>query len=113
MHRCLDLAKLGAGYVAPNPMVGAVLVYNDHIIGEGYHQRYGEAHAEPNCIQDAVENGHTDLISRSTLYVSLEPCVHFGKTPPCADLIIRNKIPKVMVGCRDPFKEVNGQGIEK
>src|SRR5262245_37024846 len=113
MYRCLELARLGAGYVAPNPMVGAVLVLNDRIIGEGYHQRYGKAHAEPNCIQQAVENGNSDLISRSTLYVSLEPCVHFGKTPPCADLIIRNKIPKVVVGCRDPFKEVDGKGIEK
>jgi len=89
------------------------MVYNDQIIGEGYHQKYGEAHAEPKCIRHAVENGHGDLISRSTLYVSLEPCVHFGKTPPCADLIIRNKIPKVVVGCRDPFKEVDGKGIEK
>lgn len=113
MHRCLELAKLGAGYVAPNPMVGAVLVCDDRIIGEGYHQRYGEAHAEPNCIQQAINNGYSDLIPRSSLYVSLEPCVHFGKTPPCADLIIRNKIPRVIVGCRDPFKEVNGRGIEK
>ena len=113
MYRCLELAKLGAGNVAPNPMVGAALVYNDRIIGEGYHQKYGEAHAEPNCIKQAVDNGHSDLIPRSTLYVSLEPCAHFGKTPPCADLIIRYKIPKVVVGCRDPFKEVNGKGIEK
>jgi len=107
MYRCLELAKLGAGYVAPNPMVGAVLVHDDRIIGEGYHQRYGAAHAEPNCIQQAIENGYADLISKSALYVSLEPCVHFGKTPPCADLIIRNQIPKVIIGCRDPFKEVN------
>ena len=113
MYRCLELAKLGAGNVAPNPMVGAALVYNDRIIGEGYHQKYGEAHAEPNCIKQAADNGHSDLIPRSTLYVSLEPCAHFGKTPPCADLIIRYKIPKVVVGCRDPFKEVNGKGIEK
>jgi len=113
MYRCLELAKLGAGNVAPNPMVGAALVYNDRIIGEGYHQKYGEAHAEPNCIKQAADNGHSDLIPRSTLYVSLEPCAHFGKTPPCADLITRYKIPKVVVGCRDPFKEVNGKGIEK
>ena len=113
MYRCLELAKLGSGNVAPNPMVGAVMVYNDKIIGEGYHQKYGEAHAEPNCIKHAIENGYGDLISRSTLYVSLEPCVHFGKTPPCADLIIRHNIPKVIIGCRDPFKEVNGKGIEK
>lgn len=113
MHRCLQLAELGAGYVAPNPMAGAVLVYNDRIIGEGYHQKYGEAHAEVNCISQAVSNGQTGLISQSTLYVSLEPCAHFGKTPPCADLIIKHKIPKVIIGCRDPFKEVNGKGIEK
>jgi len=122
MHRCLELAKLGAGYVAPNPMVGAVLVHDDRIIGEGYHQKYGEAHAEPNCIQHAIENGYGHLIPQSSLYVSLEPCVHFGKTPPCADLIIRSNIPKVIIGCRDPFKEVDsrlndavvqGKGIEK
>ena len=113
MQRCLELAALGAGHTAPNPMVGAVLVYEDRIIGEGYHQKYGEAHAEVNCIQHAVQNGFSDLISKSTLYVSLEPCAHFGKTPPCADLIIKNKIPKVVIGCRDPFEEVNGKGIEK
>src|SRR6185503_10717807 len=106
-------AELGAGYVAPNPMVGAVLVYNDRIIGEGYHQKYGEAHAEVNCIGQAISNGLTSLISKSTLYVSLEPCAHFGKTPPCADLIIKHRIPKVVIGCRDPFPEVNGKGIEK
>jgi len=113
MHRCIELAKLGAGNVAPNPMVGAVLVYEDRIIGEGYHQKYGEAHAEVNCISQATQSGRTDLIIRSALYVSLEPCAHFGKTPPCADLIIKHKIPKVVIGCRDPFKEVNGKGIEK
>lgn len=113
MYRCLELAKLGAGNVAPNPMVGAVLVCNDRIIGEGYHQKYGEAHAEPNCIQQAIEGRQRDLIPQSTLYVSLEPCAHLGKTPPCVDLIIKSTIPKVVVGCRDPFKEVNGKGIEK
>ncbi|MFI5128490.1 MAG: bifunctional diaminohydroxyphosphoribosylaminopyrimidine deaminase/5-amino-6-(5-phosphoribosylamino)uracil reductase RibD, partial [Chitinophagales bacterium] len=113
MYRCLELAKLGAGQVAPNPMVGAVLVHDDRIIGEGYHQKYGEAHAEVNCIGQAALSGLTDAISQSTLYVSLEPCSHFGKTPPCTDLIIKHKIPKVVIGCRDPFKEVNGKGIEK
>ena len=112
MHRCLELARLGAGYVAPNPMVGAVLVYGDKIIGEGWHKKYGEAHAEVNCIV-SVKEEDKNLISQSTLYVSLEPCGHFGKTPPCTDLIIKNKIPKVIIGCRDPFKEVNGVGIEK
>lgn len=112
MHRCLELARLGAGYVAPNPMVGAVLVHNDRIIGEGYHQRYGQAHAEVNCLA-SVQEADRELIPSSTLYVSLEPCAHFGKTPPCADLIIKHKIPKCIIGCRDPFEEVNGKGIEK
>lgn len=112
MHRCLQLAKLGAGQVAPNPMVGAVLVYEGRIIGEGYHQVYGQAHAEVNCINSVLPED-VPLISLSTLYVSLEPCAHFGKTPPCADLVIRCRIPVVVVGCRDPFKEVNGKGIEK
>jgi diaminohydroxyphosphoribosylaminopyrimidine deaminase / 5-amino-6-(5-phosphoribosylamino)uracil reductase len=113
IYRCLELAKPGAGYVAPNPMVGAVLVYNDCIIGEGYHQLYGEAHAEVNCVGEAISNGQTDTIPQSTLYVSLEPCAHFGKTPPCTDLIIKHRIPKVVIGCRDPFPAVNGKGIEK
>ena len=112
MQRCLELAKLGAGYVAPNPMVGAVLVYNDCIIGEGWHQQFGEAHAEVNCISSVMEEDE-HLICQSTLYVSLEPCAHFGKTPPCTDLIINCKIPKVIIGCLDPFIEVNGKGIEK
>ncbi len=113
MQRCIELARKSAGSVAPNPMVGAVLLYNGRIIGEGWHQQYGEAHAEVNCIRQAIEKGHSDLISQSTIYVSLEPCAHFGKTPPCSDLIIKHKIPKVVIGCRDPFKEVDGKGIEK
>ena len=112
MQRCLELAVKGAGYVAPNPMVGAALVYEDRIIGEGWHQQYGEAHAEVNCIASVKEEDR-HLIAQSTLYVSLEPCAHFGKTPPCADLIIQHKISKVVIGCRDPFKEVDGKGIEK
>lgn len=112
MQRCIELARKGAGFVAPNPMVGAVLVYKDRIIGEGYHQQYGQAHAEVNCI-NAVKEDDKEYISRSVMYVSLEPCTHFGKTPPCADLIIQHKIPKVIIGCRDPFKEVDGKGIEK
>jgi diaminohydroxyphosphoribosylaminopyrimidine deaminase/5-amino-6-(5-phosphoribosylamino)uracil reductase len=112
MYRCLELAKRGAGYVAPNPMVGAVLVYEEKIIGEGYHQQYGEPHAEVNCINSVSEQDR-NKISSSVLYVSLEPCSHFGKTPPCTDLIITNKIPAVVIGCRDPFKEVDGKGIEK
>jgi len=112
MARCLELAKRGAGTVAPNPMVGAVLVANNRIIGEGWHRHYGQAHAEVNAIRQALLSGYADL-SRSTLYVSLEPCSHYGKTPPCTDLIIQHQIPKVIIGCRDPFKEVNGKGIEK
>jgi len=112
MSRCLQLAKLGKGNVAPNPMVGTVLVYEDKIIGEGYHQQYGKAHAEVNCI-NSVSEANQHLIPLSTIYVSLEPCAHFGKTPPCANLIIQHKIKKVVIGCRDPFEQVDGKGIEK
>jgi len=112
MQRCLQLAAMGAGRVAPNPMVGAVLVYAGRVIGEGYHQKYGEAHAEVNCINSVVE-ADKELIAKSTLYVSLEPCAHFGKTPPCADLVIKNKIPNVVIGCRDSFAAVNGKGMER
>src|SRR5580765_7978247 len=101
MQRCIQLAQLGAGKVAPNPMVGAVLVHNDVIIGEGYHMKYGEAHAEVNCV-NSVPGHQKYLIKESTLYVTLEPCNHFGKTPPCADLIIKNQIPKVVIACTDP-----------
>lgn len=115
MQRCLELAALGSGNVSPNPMVGAVVVVDDRVIGEGYHKKYGEAHAEVNAINQVVTNypDAADLLKRSTMYVSLEPCAHHGKTPPCADLIIRHQIPKVVVGCRDPFEQVDGKGIEK
>jgi diaminohydroxyphosphoribosylaminopyrimidine deaminase/5-amino-6-(5-phosphoribosylamino)uracil reductase len=112
MRRCIELAKLAAGHVGPNPMVGSVLVAQGVIIGEGYHQQYGKAHAEVNCINN-VSAENRPFIQQSTLYVSLEPCMHFGKTPPCADLIIANKIPRVVIGCQDPFKQVDGKGIEK
>lgn len=112
MHRCLELARLGEGHVAPNPMVGAVLVHGDRIIGEGYHRQYGKPHAEVNCLDSVAEADRT-LIAGSTLYVSLEPCAHHGKTPPCADLVIASHIPHVIIGCRDPFPQVNGKGIEK
>ncbi len=112
MHRCLTLAALGSSEAAPNPMVGAVLVHEEKIIGEGFHAKYGHAHAEVNCI-NAVEQKNVQLISESTLYVLLEPCAHFGKTPPCADLIIDKKISKVTIGCTDPFEQVAGKGIEK
>lgn len=112
MRRCFQLAKQGESYVAPNPMVGAVLVYNDSIIGEGFHAKYGEAHAEVNCI-NSVKDEDKVLIAKSTLYVSLEPCAHFGKTPPCADLIIKHKIPKVVIAVQDNFDAVNGKGIKR
>jgi diaminohydroxyphosphoribosylaminopyrimidine deaminase/5-amino-6-(5-phosphoribosylamino)uracil reductase len=112
MNRAIQLAKLGAGSTGSNPMVGAVLVYKDRVIGEGYHRKYGEAHAEVNCLA-AVAEADNELVRDSTMYVSLEPCSHRGKTPPCADLIISKHIKKVVVGCRDPFHAVNGKGIEK
>jgi len=115
MQRCLDLAILGAGNVSPNPMVGAVIVHADRIIGEGYHQQYGQAHAEVNAVNQVLANfdNAEDLLRDATIYVSLEPCAHYGKTPPCADLLIRHRIPHVVVGCRDPFPQVDGKGIEK
>ncbi|HVW95010.1 MAG TPA: bifunctional diaminohydroxyphosphoribosylaminopyrimidine deaminase/5-amino-6-(5-phosphoribosylamino)uracil reductase RibD [Mucilaginibacter sp.] len=115
MQRCIELAALGAGYVSPNPMVGAVVVCEDRIIGEGYHQRYGESHAEVNAINQVISRfpDSDERLKKSAIYVSLEPCAHYGKTPPCADLIIKHQIPRVVVGCRDPFESVNGKGIEK
>lgn len=112
MRRCIQLALLGRGYVAPNPMVGAVLVHQERIIGEGYHQEYGKPHAEVNCINSVAEADKV-LVPDSTLYVSLEPCAHFGKTPPCADLIIREGIKKVIIGCIDTTPKVNGKGVQK
>lgn len=115
MQRCLDLAALGAGNVSPNPMVGAVIVHDGKIIGEGYHEKYGQAHAEVNAVnQVLVKHANAeDLLRNSTIYVSLEPCAHYGKMPPCADLIIKHSIPRIVIGCRDPFEQVNGKGIEK
>jgi diaminohydroxyphosphoribosylaminopyrimidine deaminase / 5-amino-6-(5-phosphoribosylamino)uracil reductase len=110
MQRCLDLALLGMGHVAPNPMVGCVIVYDGRIIGEGYHQKFGEAHAEVNAIRSVKDRA---LLSQSILYVSLEPCAHFGKTPPCSDLIIESHIPHVVIGTIDPFAKVAGRGIER
>jgi len=115
MQRALQLAKLGKGFVSPNPMVGAVIVYDDRIIGEGYHQKYGQAHAEVNAVNHVLDrfDNAAELLKQSTIYVTLEPCAHYGKTPPCADLIIKHQISNVVVGCRDPFDQVNGKGIEK
>ena len=108
--RCIQLAKNGLCNAAPNPMVGAVIVHQDTIIGEGYHIRCGEAHAEVNAIRSVKDES---LLKDSTIYVSLEPCSHYGKTPPCADLIINKGIPRVVVGCQDPFSLVAGRGIQK
>jgi diaminohydroxyphosphoribosylaminopyrimidine deaminase/5-amino-6-(5-phosphoribosylamino)uracil reductase len=115
MQRCLELAALGIGKVSPNPMVGAVVVYQDTIIGEGYHEQYGQAHAEVNAINQVLAkfDNAAEILKHSTIYVSLEPCAHYGKTPPCADLIIKHQIHRVVIGCRDPFDMVDGKGIEK
>ena len=110
MKRCLQLAKKGLGNVAPNPMVGAVIVHENKIIGEGYHKKYGESHAEPNAIK-SVKN--KSLLAESTIYVSLEPCNHFGNTPPCADLILKTKFKRVVIANTDPNPKVNGSGIHK
>ncbi len=110
MQRCLDLARQAFGNTYPNPMVGCVIVHNGEIIGEGFHHKAGEPHAEVNAIR-SVKN--PELLSESTLYVSLEPCAHFGKTPPCADLIVSKNVKRVVVGCVDSFSKVSGKGIEK
>lgn len=113
IRRCLQLAKLGEYYVAPNPMVGAVLVGSgDVILGEGWHMQYGGAHAEPNCLRNAEDN-HPEGIDykHCTLYVNLEPCSHYGKTPPCAELIIDKGIGRVVIGCLDPNPQVAGKGV--
>lgn len=109
MQRALQLAKIGLANAMPNPSVGAVIVYKDTIIGEGYTAAFGGSHAEVNAI-NSVQN--QELLKESTLYVTLEPCSHFGKTPPCAHLIIDKKIPKVVIGCVDPFAKVAGKGIQ-
>lgn len=108
MLRCLELARHGEGRVNPNPMVGSVLVYDGKIIGEGFHRTYGEAHAEVNAIASVKD---TSLLEKATLYVNLEPCSHYGKTPPCSELIIRKRIPRVVIGCTDPYPEVSGRGV--
>lgn len=112
MQRCLDLAANGLGYTAPNPLVGACLVHKDRIIGEGWHRIYGGPHAEVNAI-NSVQPQDIALIPEATLYVNLEPCSHFGKTPPCASLIVEKKIKKVVIGLTDPNPKVSGKGIEK
>lgn len=110
MKRCIQLAQNGLCNTPPNPMVGAVIVCQGKIIGEGYHIRCGEAHAEVNAIKSVKD---PSMLKNSTIYVSLEPCSHYGKTPPCADLIIEKKIPRIVIGCQDPFSKVSGRGIQK
>ena len=110
MEKCINLAKKGIQDVSPNPMVGSIIVYNDKIIGQGYHEKYGSNHAEVNAINSVQDKS---LLEKSTLYVNLEPCCHYGKTPPCTDLIIENKIPKVVIGCKDSYSKVSGNGIKK
>src|SRR3972149_2041046 len=110
MKRCLELAQNGFGKVAPNPMVGCVIVHEGKVMGEGFHEKYGSAHAEVNAI-NSVKN--KNLLRISTLYVNLEPCSHFGKTPPCADLIIRNGIKYIVIGTIDPNPLVKGRGLQK
>ncbi|MBK9733010.1 MAG: bifunctional diaminohydroxyphosphoribosylaminopyrimidine deaminase/5-amino-6-(5-phosphoribosylamino)uracil reductase RibD [Chitinophagaceae bacterium] len=112
MRRCLELAMLGSGNVAPNPLVGSVIVHGDKIIGEGFHQQYGGPHAEVNAIV-SVKEDDLHFLSQSRLYVNLEPCSHTGKTPPCADLIIEKQIPEVIIGMQDPNPLVSGKGIAK
>lgn len=112
MRRCLQLARCGMANAKPNPMVGAVIVAQDRIIGEGYHVRCGEGHAEVNAFA-SVREEDAPLLHEATVYVSLEPCSHFGKTPPCADLIIKKGVRRVVVGCIDPFSKVQGRGIKK
>lgn len=110
IKRCIQLAENAKGNTSPNPLVGSVIVLDGKIIGEGWHARAGDPHAEVNAINSVQDKS---LLTRATIYVSLEPCAHFGKTPPCADLIVKHKIPRVVIGCRDPFDAVNGKGIEK
>ena len=110
LKRCIELAKNGLGTTYPNPLVGSVIVYENQIIGEGWHKKAGEPHAEVNAIHSVKDKS---LLSKATIYVSLEPCSHFGKTPPCSDLIIANKIPNVVIGTIDPNEKVAGKGIQK
>lgn len=112
MRRCLQLAANGLRNARPNPMVGAVIVCDGRIIGEGYHVRCGEGHAEVNAFA-SVKPQDEPLLGRSTIYVSLEPCAHYGKTPPCADLIVSKRVRRVVVGCTDPFARVQGRGIAR
>lgn len=112
IRRCFDLARLGNGKTSPNPSVGALIVRKDKIIGEGWHQEYGKAHAEVNAVED-VKSKNISNMAESTIFVSLEPCFHFGKTPPCVELILKEKIPHVVIAFTDPNPNVAGQSVEK
>ncbi len=112
MRRCIELARNGEMNAKPNPMVGAVVVCGGRIIGEGYHVRCGEGHAEVNALA-SVKEEDVPLLKEATIYVSLEPCAHYGKTPPCADLIVAKGLKRAVIGCKDPFAKVQGQGIRK
>ena len=110
INKCIELAQKGIRDVSPNPMVGSIIVCNNKIIGQGYHKSYGKEHAEVNAINNVKDKS---LLKKSILYVNLEPCCHYGKTPPCTDLIIKKKIPQVVIGCIDPNSQISGQGIKK
>lgn len=110
MQRALELARLGLGAVSPNPMVGCVIVKDDRVIGEGWHQKYGEAHAEVNAVNSVANK---EDLEGATVYVTLEPCAHFGKTPPCADLLAESKVGEVIVAVEDPNPLVHGKGLER
>ena len=112
IRRCFDLARLGNGKTSPNPSVGALIVRKDKIIGEGWHQEYGKAHAEVNAVED-VKSKNIPYMAESTIFVSLEPCFHFGKTPPCVELILKEKIPHVIIAFTDPNPNVAGQSIKR
>lgn len=113
IKHCFDIAKKGLGYTSPNPIVGAVLVYKNKIIAEGYHTAYGKPHAEVETINDAIKKGYRHLLPKSTLYINLEPCCHWGKTPPCVDKIIEVGVKKVVCSMYDPNPKVRGKGIKK
>lgn len=113
MRRALQLAAYGRGYVSPNPMVGSVIVYNDRIIGEGWHRRYGGPHAEVEAVRDAEVRGHEPLLAEATVYVTLEPCSHYGKTPPCADLLVEKRVKRVVVCNDDPNPLVASRGLQR
>ena len=112
IRRCFDLARLGNGKTSPNPSVGSVIIANNRVIGEGWHKEYGKAHAEVNAVSQ-IQKKDLALLTKAIINVSLEPCAHFGKTPPCLDLILREKIPSVVIAFTDPNPKVAGKSIKK